>query len=70
MAGDLETVEAVETVLRQAQTAGTLALPPLRATACRSFQNQIEANRRLTVIIPLVILLDLLIIYLNSVTYR
>ena len=30
-----------------------------------SFQNQIEANRRLMVIIPIVILVDLLIIYLN-----
>ncbi len=66
MAGDLETVEAVETVLRQAQTAGTLALPTGYALLpVGSFQNQIEANRRLTVIIPLVILLDLLIIYLN-----
>ena len=30
-----------------------------------SFQNQIEANQRLMLIIPIVILLDLLIIYLN-----
>ena len=30
-----------------------------------SFQNQIEANQRLAVIIPIVILVDLLIIYLN-----
>ncbi len=66
MAGDLETVEAVEGALRQAQTAGTLTLPPGYALLpVGSFQNQIEANRRLLVIIPIVILLDLLIIYLN-----
>ena len=31
----------------------------------RPFQNQIEANRRLMVLIPIVIIVDLLIIYLN-----
>ena len=66
MAGDLETVEAVEDALRQAQAAGTLTLPAGYALLpVGSFQNQIEANRRLLVIIPIVILLDLLIIYLN-----
>ena len=66
MAGDLETVEAVESQLRQAQTDGTLTLPAGYALLpVGSFQNQIEANRRLMVIIPIVILLDLLIIYLN-----
>ena len=66
MAGDLETVEAVESQLRQSQTDGTLALPAGYALLpVGSFENQIEANRRLMVIIPIVILLDLLIIYLN-----
>lgn len=66
MAGDLETVEAVESRLRQAQADGTLKLPSGYALLpVGSFQNQIEANQRLAVIIPLVILVDLLIIYLN-----
>jgi Cu(I)/Ag(I) efflux system membrane protein CusA/SilA len=64
--GDLETVEAVENQLRQAQADGTLILPAGYALLpVGSFENQIEANRRLLVIIPIVILLDLLIIYLN-----
>jgi Cu(I)/Ag(I) efflux system membrane protein CusA/SilA len=66
MAGDLETVEAVESQLRQAQADGSLQLPAGYALLpVGSFQNQIEANRRLMVIIPIVILVDLLIIYLN-----
>jgi Cu(I)/Ag(I) efflux system membrane protein CusA/SilA len=66
MAGDLETVEAVESHLRQAQVDGVLTLPAGYALLpVGSFQNQIEANRRLTIIIPLVILVDLFIIYLN-----
>ena len=66
MAGDLETVQAVESRLRQAQTDNTPKLPAGYALLpVGSFQNQIEANRRLLVIIPIVILLDLLIIYLN-----
>jgi Cu(I)/Ag(I) efflux system membrane protein CusA/SilA len=66
MAGDLETVEAVESQLRQAQADGTLKLPTGYALLpVGSFENQIEANNRLLVIIPIVILLDLLIIYLN-----
>jgi Cu(I)/Ag(I) efflux system membrane protein CusA/SilA len=66
MAGDLETVQAVESRLRQAQTDETLRLPAGYALLpVGSFQNQIEANQRLAVIIPIVILIDLLIIYLN-----
>jgi copper/silver efflux system protein len=66
MAGDLETVAAVESQLRQDQTAGTLTLPAgYSLLPVGSFQNQIEANRRLAIIIPIVILVDLLIIYLN-----
>jgi Cu(I)/Ag(I) efflux system membrane protein CusA/SilA len=66
MAGDLETVQAVETRLRQAQAENTLKLPSGYALLpVGSFQNQIEANQRLMVIIPIVVLVDLLIIYLN-----
>lgn len=66
MAGDLETVAAVEDQLRLAQTEGELKVPVGYALLpVGSFQNQIEANRRLMVIIPIVILVDLLIIYLN-----
>lgn len=66
MVGDLETVEAVESQLRLAQSNGTLKLPAGYALLpVGSFQSQIEANRRLMVIIPIVILVDLLIIYLN-----
>jgi Cu(I)/Ag(I) efflux system membrane protein CusA/SilA len=66
MAGDLETIQAVEAGLRRARTDGLLALPTGYALqAVGSFQNQLEANRRLMVIIPIVILVDLLIIYLN-----
>jgi Cu(I)/Ag(I) efflux system membrane protein CusA/SilA len=66
LAGDLETVQAVEDSLRQAQTSGSLQLPSGYAwLPVGSFENQIQANRRLLVIIPIVILVDLLIIYLN-----
>jgi Cu(I)/Ag(I) efflux system membrane protein CusA/SilA len=66
MAGDLETVNAVNQELRKAQADGALTLPTGYALLpVGSFQNQIEANRRLAVIIPIVIFVDLLIIYLN-----
>jgi Cu(I)/Ag(I) efflux system membrane protein CusA/SilA len=66
MAGDLETVQAVESSLRQSQTDGKLTLPAgYSLLPVGSFQNQIEANQRLRVIIPIVILVDLLLIYLN-----
>jgi Cu(I)/Ag(I) efflux system membrane protein CusA/SilA len=66
MTGDLETVEAVEAQLRQAQKDGELKLPTGYALLpVGSFQNQIEANRRLAIIIPIVVLVDLLLIYLN-----
>jgi Cu(I)/Ag(I) efflux system membrane protein CusA/SilA len=66
IAGDLESVAAVEAALRKAQADGALNLPTGYAlTAVGSFQNQIAANRRLMVIIPLVILVNLFIIYLN-----
>ena len=66
MAGDLETVQAVESHLRGAQREESLKLPAGYALlSVGSFQNQIEANQRLAIIIPIVILVDLLIIYLN-----
>ena len=66
MVGDLETVEAVENQLRLAQADGALTLPAGYALLpVGSFQNQLEANRRLIIIIPIVIVVDLLLIYLN-----
>ncbi|MEW4530724.1 efflux RND transporter permease subunit [Maioricimonas sp. JC845] len=66
MAGDLETVQAVEAALHQAQEKGELDLPAGYALqAVGSFQNQIEANRRLMWVVPLVILTNLFIIYLQ-----
>src|SRR5690606_37890793 len=66
MVGDLETVEAVESSLREAQENGTLNLPAGYALMpVGSFQNQIEANQRLMWVIPLVIVVNLFIIYLQ-----
>jgi Cu(I)/Ag(I) efflux system membrane protein CusA/SilA len=66
MVGDLETVRTVENQLHQAQRDGSLPLPEgYSLLAVGSFQNQIEANERLALIIPLVIIVDLLLIYLN-----
>ena len=68
-AGDLESVAAVEEQLRQAQMLPPsnpkhLSLPPgYSLEAVGSFRNQIEANRRLMWIIPLVIFINLLLIY-------
>ena len=70
-AGDLESIERIEEQLRQAQ-----ALPPLDVAhlalpsgysleSVGSFRNQVEANRRLMWIIPLVIFANLLLIYLQ-----
>ncbi|EMI18701.1 heavy metal efflux pump, CzcA family protein [Rhodopirellula maiorica SM1] len=70
-AGDLESVLAIEKQLRQAQTLPSkhpnhLSLPPgYSLEAVGSFRNQIEANQRLMWIIPLVILINLLLIYLE-----
>jgi Cu(I)/Ag(I) efflux system membrane protein CusA/SilA len=66
MTGDLETVDAVNQELRKAQADGTLSLPTgFALLPVGSFQSQIEANQRLMVLIPIVIIVDLLIIYLN-----
>lgn len=64
--GDLETVKAIEDALREAQNNDSLDLPTGYALkAVGSFQNQIEANERLLWVIPLVILINLFIIYLQ-----
>ena len=66
MVGDLETVSAVEESLREAQNEGTLDLPAGYALQpVGSFQNQIEANQRLLWVVPLVVLTNLFIIYLQ-----
>jgi Cu(I)/Ag(I) efflux system membrane protein CusA/SilA len=66
-AGDLETVEAVMNSLRNARQNGDLEFPEgnFELQAVGSFQNQIEANRRLMWIVPTVMLVNLLLIYLT-----
>jgi len=66
-AGDLETVEAVMAALRSARESGELKFPEgnFEMQAVGSFQNQIEANRRLMWIVPSVMLVNLLLIYLT-----
>ncbi|MCR9292179.1 MAG: efflux RND transporter permease subunit [bacterium] len=69
--GDLETVSAIEKQLLEAQLLPTsdpkhLGLPAgYSLESVGSFRNQIEANRRLMWIIPVVILINLLLIYLQ-----
>lgn len=62
--GDLETVQAVEAALHSDQSSGALQLPQgYGLETVGSFENQIEANRRLMIIVPIVILINLTIIY-------
>jgi Cu(I)/Ag(I) efflux system membrane protein CusA/SilA len=65
--GDLETVDAVMDSLRTARENGSLTFPEgnFELQAVGSFQNQIEANRRLMWIVPTVLLVNLLLIYLS-----
>ena len=69
--GDLESVAAIESQLRDAQMlppndARHLAIPAgYSLEAVGSFRNQIDANRRLMWIIPLVILINLFLIYVQ-----
>lgn len=69
--GDLETAGAAEASLREAinlpkDDPAHLELPPgYVVEAVGSFQNQIEANQRLMVIVPLVILVNFFIIYMQ-----
>lgn len=66
MVGDLETVEAVEQSLLEAQGDNSLSLPTGYALKpVGSFQNQIEANQQLRWVIPLVGVINLFIIYLQ-----
>ncbi len=70
-AGDLESVSAIEKQLLEAQALppqhpNHLSLPPgYSLEAVGSFRNQIEANQRLMWIIPLVILINLMLIYME-----
>ena len=66
-AGDLETVDAVMNSLTAARESGQLEFPAgnFELQPVGSFQNQIEANRRLMWIIPLVIAINFMLIYLE-----
>ena len=69
--GDLESVSAIEEQLRAAQALPTsdpnrLSLPAgYSLEAVGSFRNQIEANRRLMWIIPMVICINLMLLYME-----
>ncbi|QDV25977.1 efflux RND transporter permease subunit [Aureliella helgolandensis] len=69
--GDLESVAAIEQQLREAQLLPEsdpirLSLPAgYSLEAVGSFRNQIEANRRLMWIIPVVLMINLLLIYVE-----
>ncbi|RCS47678.1 AcrB/AcrD/AcrF family protein [Bremerella cremea] len=64
--GDLETAESVKQSLLAAQKDRKLQLPPgYSFEPVGSFENQIEANQRLMWVIPLVIFINLFIIYLQ-----
>jgi Cu(I)/Ag(I) efflux system membrane protein CusA/SilA len=66
MVGELETVQSIEEYLRKSQEDGSLDLPTGYALKpVGSFQNQIESNQRLLWVIPLVIFVNLFIIYLQ-----
>ena len=65
--GDLETVEAVMQSLRAARETRQLRFPEgnFELQPVGSFQNQLEANRRLMWIVPTVIGINLLLLYLH-----
>ncbi|WP_168565111.1 efflux RND transporter permease subunit [Crateriforma spongiae] len=69
--GDLESVSAIEEQLRAAQAlppsdTNRLSLPAgYSLEAVGSFRNQIEANRRLMWIIPMVICINLMLLYME-----
>ena len=66
-AGDLETVEAVMNSLAAARQSGELKFPDgnFELQPVGSFQNQIEANRRLMWLIPTVLLINFVLHYLH-----
>ncbi|HSG73271.1 MAG TPA: efflux RND transporter permease subunit [Planctomycetaceae bacterium] len=64
--GDLETARLVEESLKQAVESGRVPLPTgYTLQTVGSFENQIEANRRLKLIVPIVILINMMLIYLQ-----
>lgn len=65
--GPIETADAIYRSLQSERQTGQLRLPAenLELEMVGSFQNQVEANRRLLWIIPLVILINLLLHYLH-----
>ena len=63
--GAIESVDSAMMSLRMAQASGKLSLPPgYDLEAVGSFRNQIEANKTLTWVIPLVVLVNLLLIFM------
>ena len=66
--GPIRTVKSVMDTLAEARATGALEFPEagnFELQAVGSFENQVEANRRLMVIIPLVLLINIFIIYLQ-----
>ncbi len=65
--GDLETVAGVMDSLRSAREKGEMVFPSgnFEMQPVGSFQNQIEANRRLMWIVPMVVLINLMLHYLH-----
>lgn len=65
--GPLETVDRVMEALSNSRQQRELGLPSgnFELEMVGSFENQIESNRRLMIIIPVVLLLNILIIYLQ-----
>ncbi len=65
--GDLETVDAVMKSLRSARTNGKLEFPDgnYELQPVGSFENQIEANRRLMWLVPTVLFINFLLHYLH-----
>ncbi|MEO1525046.1 MAG: efflux RND transporter permease subunit [Planctomycetota bacterium] len=63
----IATVDRVINSLRNARQSGKLQLPAgnFELEAVGSFQNQVEANRRLMWIIPTVLLLNIVLVYLH-----
>lgn len=66
VAGAIETVDKVMASLKTSRNDNSLVLPEgYEFQAVGSFQNQVEANQRLVWLIPLVVLINILILYLG-----
>ncbi|MCB9638384.1 MAG: efflux RND transporter permease subunit [Myxococcales bacterium] len=64
--GEIETVEAARDFLLQKQKAGALKLPAgVSYTFAGSYQNQIRAEKRLLIVLPLSLFLIFLLLYLQ-----